>query len=1284
MSAVENNGPTTNTEVFDIGFKLRQRLREMHDQKESTQAKINILSEQLQRMYARAPKKSRDTQRQMDDKIAKLEYQRTRVSLSLSDEKLLLRQIDMIKRSKKNLEDSQYHEHNIQEKKGEISSLRDNLRSMIAQIAELQSALSKVELAKRLGCNTTELKTMVLDCPSDKIGQIIGKNGSSLKQLENRTGVQIDVDKVGSKIHLEGSEAALNAAVREVENITLAVDVSVEMTKPVVNYLIAKRSAVLSKLQHAHPGVYFDVTRNSTKVNLRGLPDNVELAKIDIHTLDVKTTTRDLMSKETGLVVGKGGVTITKLSETHDVSLNVSDVGTTDGSMLEVTGPRDNVDNAIDEIEEILYVNAEIEEFVYVEPMQRNMFLANAAAVLKKTQKEIAAELGKTGGGVLLIFERNNNEDERQSKADPSKLIIRASRSIMVRAQEIVSHKITAFEATVSSITVDPAMIPAIIGKGGSTIKELRKDGVEIEVYKDSGLIKIQSTDDEAKTVVAEAIEQIVAENQSMTVAVNKPLIGLMFGDIGKEMRSKVMDDLGVKIIIDSSDEFVTLRGTVENNEEAARIINEFTENNFTLEFDIPSEDTPMLLHGGSENFLTKLGSTYTVTATLRFSKNIVHIRGLKQNVENAVNELRRFIFGGEGMMVYKLRIPEVSLGFIIGKGGAHITKVEKSYPGVTLDVMKGSNHLSMRGPIDMVKSCRSHLVMLLATTKVNDTIRITLEQHDVLAKAGTMSRITDGMGVEVSLTNSSVKLRGISTDIKAVNAMIMEQLNGKFEATVEFFSSQLVAVNKLKKDPAHFARIQDSTKVTLTVNSATSTIEVTGKRAGVKKAKNQLLMLLDLVFPGQFLRVKMPKAVLKAVAQPVTLGKVSAETGAILSLDREVSCVLIRSNSPDEVQAADSLLKVQISICEKRNVVMQLDSSDAWLITWLLSKLNAKIQNIQSEAGCKIIIDRSDLTISIIGADEEVASKGKAAVNAIILQCRKECVFLEIPDSAMSSFLGRNGSNCLQIANKSQAKIERLKKDPSRIQVQGSEEAVKVAVTLILKWVRAWETKNSGQSVTVPQFMIPILTGKNSFMNTIEQETQTKIDVNRRDCIVTIRGGSDGSRADAIQKINEIIQVEENNRIANVKAEIEHAKKISNEAKPKEPESLPQEKEDKRLNTFVAPTITAKENIQNQLPPESNSRFGANVFEQVNGKTKKSHANGFTKKVTQDSKDLFNMLVSDTVQEKSDYWDASNVSSVAVSGVDDGNEDEQPNEKAVVAPATKVYKSASGFSVRV
>jgi len=114
------------------------------------------------------------------------------------------------------------------------------LRTVDASIFELESALAKVELARRLGCDTAELQTRIVNCPSDKIGHIIGKNGSALKQLESRTGVRIDVDKVGSEIHLQGSASALDAAVREVENITLAIEEELKLTLGTIGYLLAK------------------------------------------------------------------------------------------------------------------------------------------------------------------------------------------------------------------------------------------------------------------------------------------------------------------------------------------------------------------------------------------------------------------------------------------------------------------------------------------------------------------------------------------------------------------------------------------------------------------------------------------------------------------------------------------------------------------------------------------------------------------------------------------------------------------------------------------------------------------------------------------------------------------------------------------------------------------------------------------------------------------------------------------------------------------------------------
>jgi len=232
-------------EAFDLNAKLRQRLLETNLRKERTQAQINAQTEELQRMFMHKPKKHRDSLDSMDAKIIDLEKKRTGSSLILSEEKKILRQIDIIEKAKIQLGEYNKHERSIQEKKNEISVLRDSLRTDIAAIAELNSALSKLELANRLGCTTSELQTCVVDCPEGKLGFVIGKSGATIKHIEQRTGVRIDIDKLGSKIHLQGSKSVLEEAVKEVEKITLAITEDVSISPDVVTYLLAKVSEKL-------------------------------------------------------------------------------------------------------------------------------------------------------------------------------------------------------------------------------------------------------------------------------------------------------------------------------------------------------------------------------------------------------------------------------------------------------------------------------------------------------------------------------------------------------------------------------------------------------------------------------------------------------------------------------------------------------------------------------------------------------------------------------------------------------------------------------------------------------------------------------------------------------------------------------------------------------------------------------------------------------------------------------------------------------------------------------
>ena len=200
-----------------------------------------MTTDQLQRMIRTVPKKPRDSLEILDAKKLDLETKRTQTSLPLSEEKVILRQIDTVNRVKRQLCEYNKHQAEIKEKKSELDDLRASLQSASAAISELDAALSKVELAKRLSCAPSDLKSLVIDCPRDKLGRLIGKNGATMRQIEERTGVQLDLDKQGCKIHLCGSDEALRKATREVESITLAVEEKIIVPTSTVSYLVSSR-----------------------------------------------------------------------------------------------------------------------------------------------------------------------------------------------------------------------------------------------------------------------------------------------------------------------------------------------------------------------------------------------------------------------------------------------------------------------------------------------------------------------------------------------------------------------------------------------------------------------------------------------------------------------------------------------------------------------------------------------------------------------------------------------------------------------------------------------------------------------------------------------------------------------------------------------------------------------------------------------------------------------------------------------------------------------------------
>jgi transcription antitermination factor NusA-like protein len=278
---------------------------------------------------------------------------------------------------------------------------------------------------------------------------------------------------------------------------------------------------------------------------------------------------------------------------------------------------------------------------------------------------------------------------------------------------------------------------------------------------------------------------------------------------------------------------------------------------------------------------------------------------------------------------------------------------------------------------------------------------------------------------------------------VRDAKSLLNEHFTGVYAGYIDLDASQCTRLKStITKDPSHFERIKLSTGADVMVDESESVIKVTGKKSNVKKAKLSLLGVLEFMFPKQFQTVKVHKTLFKSMGEAEKLAEIAATTGASLYLDRDLISVVIRSESPDESSKALDLISARLVESEKLNYVFRLPASDAWLLPIIIGKGGSSVKKIETETGCTVDIFKDELTVVVRAESEEAVAIGKDVLEAMVDQARKECVFIDMPESAMPAFIGKGGANIKQLSSEYDVEIEKSKKNASKIQISGKEEA--------------------------------------------------------------------------------------------------------------------------------------------------------------------------------------------------------------------------------------------------
>ncbi|KAL3801560.1 hypothetical protein ACHAWO_001365 [Cyclotella atomus] len=1114
--------------AFDIAAKLTARLSSHALERNHQRHHIDTLSTQLSNLLKATPKRPKDSKAALTGRIAKLEKERTSKSLNLSSEKALLREIASAQKSLRQHAQCESHQEAIWRKRSEIESAKESLRSTESSISEMEKVLATVQLAKRLNCTTAELITREYITSVEKMNGILLDIQHLLLHAEEK-GVHVTVDKIHGKFVIKGNADSVQSAMEMIENSANKIDVQVELTEDQTLYL--QQPIVLTglkdRLMSVGSGdcVKFDFLARVHRMVLTGGPSHVSEARdIVMEVVDVVAEVRGgLDSKQAGIVVGKHGATMHDLSSKYGVVMSLfkeSSSNSSDTSCLKIIGPSSKVKAAFSEVNTLLLDNEQIKETFNVDKIMKGELIHNSGASIKEFEQAVSNAVNAT---VFLTMDRN---------APSPTLVLKCPRCAMEKANNLVSKKIKEFESNIVSVEVSPEIIPAIIGKGGSKIESLQQlgGGAVVDADKTAGMVKIYSRDASSREAVQTAVQQIIDENQVGFVDnIEKKSLGFLFGDPGKETMAAVAE-LKCNVQVSEEESKLTVRGTKENIVKACEVLKEFMNKNYVLELDIHAEDETLLFSGGEKSLLHTVKSRYDVKALFRKDRGVLQIRGEVDKVEAAKKEVEEFLYGGEGITVIKFKVPEDAIGSIVGKGGDNLTKLESEFEGVRIHIPRDSNTVSLRGPEDNVKKCRIKLVTEIATYRVSDTMDLTPGQHsDISNDVDTIKRIAGSSGTSISLIEGSIKIRGVSRDVRDAKALLREHFSGSYSGYIDLNVPQYDRLKStLSKDASHFERVKLSTGAGVVLDETESAIKITGKKANVKKAKLSLMGFLDFVFPKQIQTVKVHKTLFKSMCDPEKLAEVAVATSASVYLDRDLISVVVNSESADDATKAVELVNARLVESEKLNYVFRLATADAWLLPLIIGKAGKNVKKIEAATGCSIDVFKDELSVVVRGESKDAVQSGREAVEAIVDQARKECVFVELPESAIPAFVGKGGAHIKQLSAAHEVEIEKTKKHQSTIKITGKEEAVANAKDSVLSWLSEWEVSHTGLSIDVEEQFIPAIIGKSGeTIRSIQKDTKCKIDIDRIHSTLTVREGTESARIEAMDRIKTIIEEE-------------------------------------------------------------------------------------------------------------------------------------------------------------
>lgn len=777
-----------------------------------------------------------------------------------------------------------------------------------------------------------------------------------------------------------------------------------------------------------------DIQKSATHVEL-DISGDPKILPVLLSTRPVVTTAEDGTQNEVDPADTRPSA-LKVIEEDCGVNINLS----RESMLIEVKGLRDGVNEACRRLREIIFANKEVEEEMVIE---RYLWLS--------------CMLGK-GGQTLRILSKFLNvrisvpEDSGKKGEATVGMKIKGTYGKVTAAITHIKAIIEQYLAESACIDIqDDYLIPIVLGKAGAGIKAIRErfPNADIDIegnQKGACKIYIHSQSPETVKVVKAHIESILEQNFEAELTLSEDCAIQLKSQKGAETRAKVLQELGLFMNIDKSNQSLRLRGPRAQVSVGLAVIQGFCESFRVEKIHYQEEDYLTLSHTSKaadgkeegQSIIKKIEAAFEVEISANRKEQYLRVQGSPAAVTAAMKAIEQFISGAEnsGSILVSIGPSDSVFAALIGKSGANIKRIEDEFQ-VKCDLIKSKRVFRMCGEPANLKSAKVHVLNFIDTLKVTETLSEETATVSLLkAEIDALLRLTgDIFNVEIKSSAASapgtfsVELKGSNYFVQEAKSFLSNRLSGQdkrrlplpslksHDTLLQGFSTRKTGAVSLTQIRASYPAVE----IKMIEVDAHLYLEIRGEAGAASKATAELLHLFETLLPPGFLALKTCSAVfLRDVMTSQFLSELM-DTGAAVVHDRLVSHVYF-AGEPSTIEAAQGIFQTKFEEWKALNAEVAIEE---FMLPIIVGKNGSNIAAWTEETKASLQVNKRLMRVEIKGATAESTEAARRSIEEKVEQLRKQHWELSVSLEFVGVVIGKQGAVINKIRAESGAHVD-------------------------------------------------------------------------------------------------------------------------------------------------------------------------------------------------------------------------------------------------------------------